>query len=111
MKHILMWLIRVYQLTLSRLLTAVLGPVCRFEPSCSAYAFECVRIHGAWRGALLSVTRLSKCHPFHKGGYDPPPPLPGSVSSSRPEAATLPALEATPSAESQRPATSKFDAG
>jgi putative membrane protein insertion efficiency factor len=72
--RLLMVLIRVYQRTLSRLITAILGPVCRFTPSCSAYAFECIRIHGALRGCLLSVRRLSKCHPFHPGGYDPPPP-------------------------------------
>ncbi|HSY22863.1 MAG TPA: membrane protein insertion efficiency factor YidD [Polyangiaceae bacterium] len=63
-------LIRVYQLTLSR----VLGPACRFEPSCSRYAVACLRTHGALRGGLLSVRRLCKCHPFHPGGYDPPPP-------------------------------------
>src|SRR5262245_42768219 len=72
--RVLMFLIRVYQLTLSRLITAIMGPVCRFTPSCSAYAFECIRMHGALRGSLLSVRRLSKCHPFHPGGYDPPPP-------------------------------------
>jgi hypothetical protein len=74
MARVLIALIRIYQLTLSRVLTAILGPVCRFTPSCSAYALECVRIHGAARGTLLSVRRLTKCHPFHPGGYDPPPP-------------------------------------
>jgi putative membrane protein insertion efficiency factor len=64
-----MLLIRLYQLTLSPLL----GNICRFEPSCSRYAMECMRLHGAWRGSLLSVVRLGKCHPFHPGGYDPPP--------------------------------------
>lgn len=72
--RLLMLLIRLYQLTLSRLIRAVLGNVCRFEPSCSAYALECLRMHGACRGSLLSVKRLGKCHPFHPGGYDPPPP-------------------------------------
>jgi hypothetical protein len=62
-------LIRVYQRTLSPLL----GNVCRFEPSCSRYAAECLRLHGAARGSLLSFLRLCKCHPFHPGGYDPPP--------------------------------------
>ncbi|MBM4357079.1 MAG: membrane protein insertion efficiency factor YidD [Deltaproteobacteria bacterium] len=71
----LLLLIRVYQLTLSRLIRALLGNVCRFDPSCSAYAYECVRLHGAYRGGLLSAKRLSKCHPFHPGGYDPPPPV------------------------------------
>jgi uncharacterized protein len=77
--YLLALLIRLYQLTLSRLLRAVFGPMCRFTPSCSQYALECIRSHGALRGTLLSVRRLSKCHPFHPGGYDPPPPrFPGS---------------------------------
>jgi uncharacterized protein len=71
--RVMMALIRLYQLTLSPLL----GPLCRFEPSCSRYAMECLRLHGAWRGTLLSIVRLGKCHPFHPGGYDPPP-LPAS---------------------------------
>lgn len=65
----LIFLIRVYQLTLSRLI----GSVCRFHPSCSHYAAECLRLHGAVRGSYLTVRRLAKCHPFHPGGYDPPP--------------------------------------
>jgi putative membrane protein insertion efficiency factor len=66
----LIFLIRIYQLTLSRLL----GPVCRFHPSCSRYAAECLELHGALRGSYLAARRLAKCHPFHPGGYDPPPP-------------------------------------
>jgi putative membrane protein insertion efficiency factor len=62
-------LIRVYQRTLSPLL----GNVCRFEPSCSRYAIACLEGHGALRGSLLSIGRLCKCHPFHPGGFDPPP--------------------------------------
>jgi hypothetical protein len=50
------------------------GAVCRFEPSCSAYAVACLENHGAIRGSLLSLVRICKCHPFHPGGYDPPPP-------------------------------------
>jgi hypothetical protein len=72
--RLLIALIRVYQLTLSRLILAAFGPVCRFEPSCSRYAVACLQGHGALRGSLLSVKRLCKCHPFHPGGYDPPPP-------------------------------------
>jgi putative membrane protein insertion efficiency factor len=62
-------LIRIYQLVLSPLL----GPVCRFHPSCSHYAADCLKLHGAFRGSFLAARRLSKCHPFHPGGYDPPP--------------------------------------
>ena len=68
--NLLIFLIRIYQRTLSRLL----GNVCRFEPSCSRYAVACLENHGALRGSLLSVVRLCKCHPFHPGGIDLPPP-------------------------------------
>src|SRR3954452_20164915 len=68
-RYVLIQLIRLYQ----RLLSPLVGKVCRFEPSCSAYALICVERHGAVRGTLLSVVRVCKCHPFHPGGYDPPP--------------------------------------
>jgi putative membrane protein insertion efficiency factor len=71
---ILIALVRVYQSTLSKLILWTVGPVCRFEPSCSRYAVACLRDHGALRGSLLSFKRLCRCHPFHPGGYDPPPP-------------------------------------
>ncbi len=67
---LLLKLIRAYQWAISPLL----GNVCRFEPSCSRYAASCIEIHGPWRGGLLSVVRLCKCHPFHPGGVDLPPP-------------------------------------
>jgi putative membrane protein insertion efficiency factor len=65
--------IRLYQLTLSRLFVALFGPVCRFDPSCSAYALACIEGHGVARGSLLSLRRLCRCHPFSRGGFDPPP--------------------------------------
>ena len=68
--RLLIALVRLYRRTLSPLL----GNVCRFEPSCSRYAIACLEGHGAVRGSLLSIARLCKCHPFHPGGYDPPPP-------------------------------------
>jgi len=71
---LLIFLIRIYQRTLSRVLVFGLGNVCRFEPSCSRYAVACLENHGALRGSLLSVVRLCKCHPFHPGGIDLPPP-------------------------------------
>jgi len=61
---------RLYQIVLS----PFLGKVCRFEPSCSRYAIACLQGHGAMKGSLLSVKRLCKCHPFHPGGVDLPPP-------------------------------------
>ncbi len=56
-----------------RFISPLLGPKCRFYPSCSAYALEAVQLHGAMRGSWLALRRLSKCHPFHAGGIDPVP--------------------------------------
>jgi hypothetical protein len=67
--RLLVGLVRLYQAIVS----PWLGRVCRFEPSCSRYAVACLEAHGAARGSLLSLKRLCKCHPFHPGGYDPPP--------------------------------------
>jgi uncharacterized protein len=67
-------LIRIYQVILSPLL----GPSCRFEPSCSRYAIACVETHGVVKGLWLAVRRISRCHPFNPGGYDPPPGAPGA---------------------------------
>lgn len=63
-------LLRLYQLVISPLL----GPRCRFYPSCSSYAMEAVEQHGALRGSLLALRRLGRCHPWHAGGADPVPP-------------------------------------
>lgn len=60
--------VRLYQLTLSRLV----GGQCRFYPSCSAYFIEAVQKYGAIRGAWKGICRIGRCHPFHPGGYDPP---------------------------------------
>jgi putative membrane protein insertion efficiency factor len=62
-------LVRLYQLVVS----PWLGPSCRFEPSCSAYALEALRVHGAARGTWLTLRRLGRCQPFCTGGYDPVP--------------------------------------
>jgi putative membrane protein insertion efficiency factor len=70
MARLLVLLIRLYQMTLSPLL----GPVCRFEPSCSRYAVACLQNHGALRGSWLALKRLGRCHPWNPGGHDPPPP-------------------------------------
>ncbi|WP_437602302.1 membrane protein insertion efficiency factor YidD [Sorangium sp. So ce590] len=83
---LLLALIRAYQMTLSRVIVALMGPVCRFEPSCSRYAAACILGHGALRGSLLSLKRLCRCHPFHPGGFDPPPPprLPRDAAARTP---------------------------
>lgn len=69
LQRALLLLLQLYR----RLLSPLLPPACRFEPSCSRYAMSCIETHGALRGSVLSVVRLCKCHPFHPGGYDPPP--------------------------------------
>ena len=80
-------LLRLYR----RLLSPLLGNVCRFEPSCSVYAITCVERRGALRGSLLSVVRLCKCHPFHPGGFDPPPPpSPRTLAGKRSESGGAP---------------------
>ena len=48
-------------------------PVCRFTPTCSQYAYEAIKKYGAIKGGFLSIKRILKCHPYHKGGYDPVP--------------------------------------
>jgi hypothetical protein len=70
---VLIALIRGYQVALSPL-QGVLSPLlgCRFDPSCSQYFMDAVRKYGALRGTFKGLGRLARCHPFHRGGYDPP---------------------------------------
>jgi len=67
MKTLLKALIRGYQLFLSPLL----GPRCRFVPTCSQYALEAIEKYGPWQGSLMAVKRIARCHPWNPGGYDP----------------------------------------
>ncbi|HMT14446.1 MAG TPA: membrane protein insertion efficiency factor YidD [Aestuariivirga sp.] len=69
MKRVLLALIRVYQITLSPLL----GRRCRYLPTCSDYTADAIRKHGAWRGSLMGVARISRCHPWGGHGFDPVP--------------------------------------
>ena len=68
-RRTLQFAIRIYQWTLS----PIIGNQCRFYPSCSHYAHQAFEEHGALRGTLLALRRLSRCHPFHPGGLDPVP--------------------------------------
>jgi putative membrane protein insertion efficiency factor len=68
-RQIFLWTIRGYQLAISPLL----GPRCRFYPSCSCYAHTAIERYGVLRGAWLGAKRLLRCHPFAEGGYDPVP--------------------------------------
>lgn len=72
LRPVLIALIRVYQWVISPLL----GPRCRYYPSCSQYAIEALQLHGVLRGSWLALKRLLRCHPWHPGGYDPVPPAP-----------------------------------
>ncbi len=67
---ILLALIRLYQLTFSRMMPP---NTCRFYPTCSRYGFEAIQKHGAIKGSLLAAWRVLRCNPFNRGGYDPVP--------------------------------------
>lgn len=69
MRLILIGFIKVYRLVLS----PFIGQHCRFTPTCSEYALQAIEEHGSARGSWLAVRRLSRCHPFHAGGWDPVP--------------------------------------
>jgi hypothetical protein len=72
-KRLLLALLWVYRRLLSPVHRALVGPACRFEPTCSVYAEEALRAHGAWRGSGLALRRLLRCQPFSRGGIDPVP--------------------------------------
>ncbi|RKX31693.1 MAG: membrane protein insertion efficiency factor YidD [Candidatus Zixiibacteriota bacterium] len=65
----LILLINIYRYTLSPLF----GNQCRYYPTCSHYAENAIKEYGAWRGIIMAVKRISRCHPWHEGGYDPVP--------------------------------------
>lgn len=69
MKGMIISLVKTYQWTISPLL----GPRCRFYPSCSEYTLDAIERYGALKGFLLAIKRIGCCHPLHPGGYDPVP--------------------------------------
>ena len=72
--------IRGYQLVIS----PIIGPRCRFTPSCSHYAIEAINSHGMIKGCWLATCRLVKCHPLNEGGYDPVPPCCANKNKPKP---------------------------
>jgi len=70
MKRLVLMLLHLYR----RAFSPALGPCCRFEPSCSAYAEEAIHTHGVWRGVGLAAWRVLRCHPFARAGLDLVPP-------------------------------------
>jgi uncharacterized protein len=85
MKWVLIGLLRAYRAVISPLY----GQVCRYHPSCSAYALEAVTQYGSIRGSWLAARRLARCHPWAEGGYDPVPSHAGP-NASVPPRATIP---------------------
>ena len=69
MGRFFVWLISIYQ----RLISPIIGPCCRFHPTCSEYAKEALESHGLVMGIWLTIKRLSKCHPLGGSGFDPVP--------------------------------------
>lgn len=67
MKTVLIGLIRFYQ----RFISPLKRPSCRFYPTCSEYSIKAIKKYGVLKGVWKSIVRISKCHPFHPGGYDP----------------------------------------
>lgn len=70
MKVLLIGLIKGYKI----LISPMLPPSCRFQPTCSEYAMEAIERFGIFRGSGMAIMRILRCHPFHPGGYDPVPP-------------------------------------
>ncbi|MBN9104958.1 MAG: membrane protein insertion efficiency factor YidD [Propionibacteriaceae bacterium] len=82
MKYLLIGLLKAYRAVISPLY----GNVCKYYPTCSAYALEAVTVHGAAKGSWLAARRLASCHPWSLGGYDPVPGTPAALEWEREQA-------------------------
>lgn len=69
MKYLFIWIVRGYQLMIS----PYFPPSCRYQPTCSSYAIEALNEYGALKGGWMAIKRISRCHPWADGGYDPIP--------------------------------------
>lgn len=90
MRYLLIGLLKIYRLVISPLY----GNVCRYYPSCSAYALRAVEVHGAAKGSWLATRRLLRCHPWTPGGYDPVPGTPEFAEEARLQAEAAASAEA-----------------
>ncbi len=108
MKYLLIGLLKVYRAVISPLY----GNVCKYYPSCSAYALEAVTVHGAVKGSWLAARRLASCHPWSLGGYDPVPGTPAAAAwqAEQADKAAATAQSTGPLGPSQQDAAARPDA-
>lgn len=105
MKYLLIGVLKLYRLLISPLY----GNVCKYYPTCSAYALEAVTVHGSVKGTWLAARRLASCHPWSLGGYDPVPGTPAAAAWEA-ERAEKAAQSTDPVGSSQQDAAARRDA-